>query len=149
MKRATNKRGEYYSSYAYNYGWLLLFFIGVLIVLFYFGLLKYGLYGGKHCNLPQGFLCKDPYADPSKISFSIKNHKLVPIQITSISLLDGTCDRVQKFDIPVRMENRAEQQFTFTCDEFAPVTHGRVVIEFENVHNGLTYKEEGKIRFLT
>jgi len=130
-----------------NYGWLFAFLGVVFIVIFSFGFLSFGLFANMSCKMPSGFNCRQPEISTNELSFVVKNQRMVPIILSGVSLGEENCGSEVIFDEPVRLKHREGQKVVFLCDEFPLFTSGNVTISYKSEYTGLTFSEDGFIKF--
>jgi hypothetical protein len=129
-----------------NYGWLLFFLLGCLILLFSANILSFGLYGRSMCRMSGGFVCKGPVAAETEISFTIFNGKPLPVKLVSVALLDTSCAQVFNFEEPRMMERGEFQRVVFKCYRFPRVTESEIEIKYISIRSDLIYGDKGKIK---
>ncbi|MBD3164731.1 hypothetical protein GF323_06030 [Candidatus Woesearchaeota archaeon] len=130
-----------------SYGWLFIFLMGCMIILFYFGFLSFGLYGNLMCKISIEFLCREPYSSPNEIGFTIRNQNLLPVELVSVSYQDGECSQTNEYDVMLKVGG--EHNVRFTCSEFPHIVEGDINLRYRSPRSGLEHLQKGRIRFFT
>ncbi|MBR9699040.1 hypothetical protein GOV09_01115 [Candidatus Woesearchaeota archaeon] len=143
-----DKKGGIFFEYLSNYGWLLIFFIGIMAFLFYTGVFSFGLLGSLRCSPPMDFMCRDPYIDDKALSFTLISLNPVEIRLRSIRLDNALCPYEQVFDPPLRLEQRKTQKVAINCNPMPKKVEGDIILEYTTVRSDLIHKVEGKILFV-
>jgi len=133
--------------YFNSYGWIFLLMMCIILAIFHFGLFSFGISSSLLCDIPGGFICKDPFLNEYEISFDLENYKRSPVEILSITFNNNECSSAQTFENPERLDVKGKQIISLTCRGFPRVSKAEIIIEFRNSQTGLTYKDIGTIKY--
>ena len=132
-----------------SYGWLVLFLMGTIIIIFNLGFFSFGLNTNYVCKLENGLGCERPFASRSEIGFNIVNKHYNAILIDKVTLANKNCPINKTYDTPISIGATKSGEVRLACETFPRITEGEITIHYRNKMTGLGFTEVGHVRYVT
>ena len=139
-----NKRGQFLTTYAFNYGWLFAFLlVGMLVASLLF--FKYGIIQNSFCVGDTEFECREISLENDKMIVITKNNKINTIVLTSATFLHEKCGSKVTFEPPVRLITHSEYPIIFECNNFPEKMSGELIINYQNHFSPMDWTSRMKL----